>query len=127
MRIARVTVDLMRPVPVAPLTIESEVLREGRKILPERALEILAAAPPDVMNHNLETVPRLYRQARPEDELVCQFHGFVGVARHLRLDGRDTVGGEDLLRLELGKDGTARVAGGIYDLPYPPPGRIVVP
>ena len=31
----------------------------------ERALEILAAAPPDVMNHNLETVPRLYRQVRP--------------------------------------------------------------
>jgi lipoic acid synthetase len=31
----------------------------------ERALEILDAAPPDVMNHNLETVPRLYRQARP--------------------------------------------------------------
>jgi lipoic acid synthetase len=31
----------------------------------ERALEILAAAPPDVMNHNMETVPRLYRQARP--------------------------------------------------------------
>ena len=32
MRIARVTIDLMRPVPLAPLTIESEVLREGRKI-----------------------------------------------------------------------------------------------
>jgi lipoic acid synthetase len=31
----------------------------------ERALEILAAAPPDVMNHNLETVPRLYRRVRP--------------------------------------------------------------
>ncbi len=31
----------------------------------DRALEILAAAPPDVMNHNLETVPRLYREARP--------------------------------------------------------------
>jgi lipoic acid synthetase len=31
----------------------------------ERALAILAAAPPDVMNHNLETVPRLYRKARP--------------------------------------------------------------
>jgi len=29
------------------------------------ALEILAATPPDVLNHNLETVPRLYRQARP--------------------------------------------------------------
>jgi len=32
MRIVRVTVDLMRPVPVAPLTIETEILREGRKI-----------------------------------------------------------------------------------------------
>lgn len=32
MRIARVTIDLMRPVPVAPLTVEREVLREGRKI-----------------------------------------------------------------------------------------------
>ena len=31
----------------------------------DRALAILAEAPPDVMNHNLETVPRLYRQARP--------------------------------------------------------------
>jgi lipoyl synthase len=30
-----------------------------------RALDALAAAPPDVMNHNLETVPRLYKQARP--------------------------------------------------------------
>jgi lipoyl synthase len=31
----------------------------------ERALGILDGAPPDVMNHNLETVPRLYREARP--------------------------------------------------------------
>ena len=31
----------------------------------ERALEVLAAAPPDVGNHNLETVPRLYKRARP--------------------------------------------------------------
>src|SRR3970282_1635833 len=30
----------------------------------ERALEVLAAAPPDVMNHNMETVPPLYRQGR---------------------------------------------------------------
>ena len=29
------------------------------------ALDILAGAPPDVLNHNLETVPRLYKQARP--------------------------------------------------------------
>jgi lipoic acid synthetase len=31
----------------------------------DRALDILSEAPPDVMNHNLETVPRLYKQARP--------------------------------------------------------------
>jgi lipoic acid synthetase len=31
----------------------------------DRALDILHQAPPDVFNHNLETVPRLYRKARP--------------------------------------------------------------
>jgi len=31
----------------------------------DRALDILRAAPPDVMNHNLETAPRLYKEARP--------------------------------------------------------------
>jgi lipoic acid synthetase len=31
----------------------------------EPALDALAECPPDVMNHNLETVPRLYRLARP--------------------------------------------------------------
>jgi lipoic acid synthetase len=31
----------------------------------ERALEILAASPPDVFNHNLETVRALYRNVRP--------------------------------------------------------------
>jgi len=31
----------------------------------DKALEILGEAPPDVFNHNLETVPRLYRWARP--------------------------------------------------------------
>ncbi len=30
-----------------------------------KAVEILAESPCDVFNHNLETVPRLYRQARP--------------------------------------------------------------
>lgn len=31
----------------------------------DRALDILREAPPDVFNHNLETIPRLYRKARP--------------------------------------------------------------
>jgi lipoic acid synthetase len=52
----------------------------------DRALEILKAAPPDVMNHNLETVPRLYKQARPGSDyafslnLLKKFKGlFPGV------------------------------------------------
>lgn len=31
----------------------------------EKAVEILAAQPCDVFNHNMETVPRLYLKARP--------------------------------------------------------------
>ena len=31
----------------------------------EIAIDKLTAMPPDVFNHNLETVPRLYRKARP--------------------------------------------------------------
>lgn len=42
-----------------------EVLTPDFRGRAEVALDILAADPPDVMNHNLETVPRLYRQARP--------------------------------------------------------------
>ncbi|HWV63962.1 MAG TPA: lipoyl synthase [Oxalicibacterium sp.] len=36
----------------------------------DRALEILKAAPPDVMNHNLETAPRLYKEARPGSDYL---------------------------------------------------------
>ena len=40
----------------------------------ERALEILVTVPPDVMNHNLETVPRLYRKARPGGDYRHSLH-----------------------------------------------------
>ncbi len=36
----------------------------------DRALGILQAAPPDVMNHNLETIPRLYKEARPGSDYL---------------------------------------------------------
>ncbi|SAI67174.1 lipoic acid synthetase [Bordetella ansorpii] len=36
----------------------------------DRALAILNSGPPDVMNHNLETVPRLYKQARPGSDYM---------------------------------------------------------
>ena len=42
-----------------------EVLTPDFRGRDDRALEILKAAPPDVMNHNLETIPRLYKEARP--------------------------------------------------------------
>ncbi|MFQ5659520.1 MAG: lipoyl synthase [Gammaproteobacteria bacterium] len=42
-----------------------EILTPDFRNRMERALEKLKAAPPDVFNHNLETVPRLYKKARP--------------------------------------------------------------
>jgi lipoic acid synthetase len=58
-------VDCIRAVRQAsPLTTLEVLVPDFRGRL-ERALDILKAAPPDVMNHNLETVPRLYRKARP--------------------------------------------------------------
>ena len=49
---------------LSPLT-QIEVLVPDFRGRDDRALEILKAAPPDVMNHNLETVPRLYKEVRP--------------------------------------------------------------
>ena len=46
-------------------SIEIETLVPDFRGRLEVALEILAQAPPDVFNHNLETVPRLYKQCRP--------------------------------------------------------------
>ncbi len=58
-------VDCIRRVrELSPVT-KIEVLVPDFRGRMDRALAILEAAPPDVMNHNLETVPRLYRQARP--------------------------------------------------------------
>jgi lipoyl synthase len=42
-----------------------EILTPDFRGRADRALEILKLAPPDVMNHNLETAPRLYKEARP--------------------------------------------------------------
>ena len=45
--------------------IEIEILVPDFRGRMEVALEIMHRYPPDVFNHNLETVPRLYRQCRP--------------------------------------------------------------
>ena len=49
---------------LSPAT-QIEVLVPDFRGRDDRALEILKAAPPDVMNHNLETTARLYKEARP--------------------------------------------------------------
>lgn len=45
--------------------LEIEILTPDFRGRMDIALDILEAEAPDVFNHNLETVPRLYRQARP--------------------------------------------------------------
>ena len=62
---ARHFADCIRAVRAhSPLT-KIEVLVPDFRGRLEIALEVLSQYPPDIMNHNLETVPRLYRQARP--------------------------------------------------------------
>jgi lipoic acid synthetase len=62
---ARHFVECIRAVREKSPSTTIEVLVPDFRGRLERALQVLLAAPPDVMNHNLETVPRLYRQARP--------------------------------------------------------------
>ncbi|MCK5895369.1 MAG: lipoyl synthase, partial [Cocleimonas sp.] len=45
--------------------IRIEILTPDFRGRMDIALEILSKSPPDVFNHNLETVPRLYKKARP--------------------------------------------------------------
>jgi lipoic acid synthetase len=58
-------VDCIQAVRDQSPTIKIEVLVPDFRGRLETAVEILKISPPDVMNHNLETVPRLYKQARP--------------------------------------------------------------
>ena len=58
-------VDCIRAVREKSPSTTIEVLVPDFRGRLDRALQVLLSAPPDVMNHNLETVPRLYRQARP--------------------------------------------------------------
>ena len=62
---ARHFADCIRAVRESSPATRIEVLVPDFRGRLEIALDTLAGSPPDVMNHNLETVPRLYRQARP--------------------------------------------------------------
>jgi len=58
-------VDCIRQIRALSPATRIEILVPDFRGRDDRALEILKAAPPDVMNHNLETAPRLYKEARP--------------------------------------------------------------
>ena len=58
-------VDVIRAVRTASPNTTLETLVPDFRGRMEIALDILGEALPDVLNHNLETVPRLYKQARP--------------------------------------------------------------
>lgn len=62
---ARHFADCIRAVRERSPQTKIEVLVPDFRGRLEIALDVLSQSPPDVMNHNLETVPRLYRQARP--------------------------------------------------------------
>jgi lipoyl synthase len=58
-------VECIRAVRALSPATRIEILTPDFRGRADRALAVLGEAPPDVMNHNLETVPRLYPQARP--------------------------------------------------------------
>jgi len=64
----------------------------------DSALEILGEAPPDVFNHNLETVPRLYPQARPG----ADYRGSLALLQGFK-QRHPTIPGKSGLMLGLGE------------------------
>ena len=58
-------VDCIRRIRALSPSTRIEILVPDFRGRDDKALAILQTAPPDVMNHNLETAPRLYKQARP--------------------------------------------------------------
>ena len=57
--------DCIREIRKLSPNVQLETLVPDYRGRMDIALEITAAEPPDVFNHNLETVPRLYKAARP--------------------------------------------------------------
>ncbi|MCB1917083.1 MAG: lipoyl synthase [Rhodocyclaceae bacterium] len=75
-----------------------EVLTPDFRGRAEMALDRLAAEPPDIFNHNMETVPRLYREARPGADYAGSLRLLAEAAR--RMPGVPTKSG---VMLSLGE------------------------
>ena len=57
--------DCIKAIRSVSPSIKVEVLTPDFRGRLDKAINLLSSQLPDVMNHNLETVPRLYKQARP--------------------------------------------------------------
>ena len=57
--------ECIRQIRALSPSTQIEILTPDFRGRDDRALSMLQEAPPDVMNHNLETAPRLYKEARP--------------------------------------------------------------
>lgn len=57
--------DCIRAIRTKNPDIKIEILVPDFRGRMEKALDILVQSPPDVFNHNLENIPRLYKQIRP--------------------------------------------------------------
>jgi hypothetical protein len=93
MHVVRITVDLLRPVPIAPLEIRTEVVREGRKIqlisvsLAHAGVEVVRASVlkvrendavlPDTAAEEKVRLPGPERGAPPEGLLVDSTAAFI--------------------------------------------------
>ncbi len=96
-------VDCIRAVRALSPATRIEVLVPDFRGRLDRALEILEAAPPDVMNHNMETVPRMYKVARPGSDYAHSLRLLQEFKRRLRARGMD-VPTKSGLMLGLGEE-----------------------
>jgi lipoyl synthase len=75
--------DCIRATRDAVPGIRIEVLTPDFRGREAVALDLLSASPPDVFNHNIETVPRLYRAARPGGDYASSLALLQAVKRRL--------------------------------------------
>ncbi|HHC74674.1 MAG TPA: lipoyl synthase [Thiothrix sp.] len=80
-------------------TTQIEILTPDFRGRMDMALSILEQAPPDVFNHNLETVPRLYKQARPGSD----YQWSLDLIRHFKQQ-HPTIPTKSGLMLGLGEE-----------------------
>ena len=121
-----------------PLT-QIEILVPDFRGRMDMALDIMHQAPPDVFNHNLETVPRLYKQARPGADyhwslkLIQRFkqsHPDVPTKSGLMLGLGETIEEIEQVMTDLREHGCDRLTLGQYLQPskhHLPVARYVTP